>query len=62
MDEAEDTVEAGEDFLDVFGRIIVNVVEVVVLVEMFAPAKNETTLSLPKFYLNNKTEHCQIYC
>ena len=40
MDEAEDTVEAGEDFLDVFGRIIVNVVEVVV--EMFAPAKNET--------------------
>ena len=62
MDEAEDTVEAGEDFLDVFGRIIVNVVEVVVLVEMFAPAKNETTLSLPKFCLNNKTEHCQINC
>ena len=44
IDEAEDTVEAGEDFLDEFGRIIVNVVEDVVFVETFAPAENKVSV------------------
>ena len=38
MDDAEETVEAGEDFLDEFGRIIVNVVVgEMAFVEIVAP-------------------------
>ena len=51
MDEAEDTVEAGEDFLDEFGRIIVNVVEDVVFVETFAPAENKVSVLEHKLIL-----------
>ena len=36
-DDAEDTVEAGEDLLDEFGRIMVNVAEHVVFVVTFTP-------------------------
>ena len=41
VDEAEDTVEAGEDFLDELGRIIVSVAEDVVFVEMLAPTRSK---------------------
>jgi hypothetical protein len=37
MEDAEDTVDAGEDFLDEFGRIMVNVVEDVEFVGMLPP-------------------------
>ena len=36
-DDADETVEAGEDLLDEFGRIMVNVAEHVVFVVEFTP-------------------------
>jgi hypothetical protein len=42
IEDAEDTVDAGEDFLDEFGRIIVNVVDSVVFVGMLPPPVRKT--------------------